>query len=288
MQITKQHKIIITILAVILTVFFFVKYNCEKVQQDVLEYGSGNNIEASYIVNSRIRNNSLYVDVIGPISKGTPFFCSEINFYVKDINGTTLGKSIIKDEEVFNSCGKHITFSTIIPNVTWKDRLCGIEIGMVLPYMYYSKNYVNNDKSNLHMYYKKCIKQNKEHNKRISDSFKMSFFNRVLYSLGLLDLHKYANSFISKQCITLELVKYILNDNYLKTSKSKSELDKRMKDKGLGGWACHFYVSNNILMMYIGGVEISAKGSDIDVKIARFDKYGKPILSQKIELPDKL
>lgn len=288
MQITKQQKIIIGVFAVILAIFLIVKYNCEKVKQEVLEYGSGDKIEVSYLINSRIRNNCLHVDVIGPISKGTPFYRSEINFYVKDKNGTTLGKSIIKDDEIFNSRGKHITFSTIIPNVTWKDRLCGIDMGMLLPYMYYSKNYVNNDKSNLHLYYKKCIKQNKEYNRRISDSFKMSFFNRVLYSLGLLDLHKYAESFISKQCITLELVKHILNDDYFKSSKSKSDLDKRMQNKGLGGFACHFYVDNNILMMYIGGVEISAKGSDIDVKIARFDKYGKPILSQKIELPDKI
>lgn len=153
MKYDKKIVIVGIIVLVILSVFLTIKYNCEKLHQDILMYGD-KDVSAVYLVNSKIRKDNLYLDIIGPISKGNVFIDSDINIEIKDNSGTTIGKSLVKDSEIFNTSGKHITFSAMIPNITWKDRLTGIKIDMLLSGKYIDKYCINNDMSNIKLYYK--------------------------------------------------------------------------------------------------------------------------------------
>lgn len=153
MKYDKKIVIVGIIVLVILSVFLTIKYNCEKLHQDILMYGD-KDVSAVYLVNSKIRKDNLYLDIIGPISKGNVFIDSDINIEIKDNSGTTIGKSLVKDSEIFNTSGKHITFSAMIPNITWKDRLAGIKIDMLLSGKYIDKYCINNDMSNIKLYYK--------------------------------------------------------------------------------------------------------------------------------------
>lgn len=153
MKYDKKIVIVGIIVLVILSVFLTIKYNCEKLHQDILMYGD-KDVSAVYLVNSKIRKDNLYLDIIGPISKGNVFIDSDINIEIKDNSGTTIGKSLVKDSEIFNTSGKHITFSAMIPNITWKDRLAGINIEMILSGKYIDKYCINNDMSNIKLYYK--------------------------------------------------------------------------------------------------------------------------------------
>ena len=138
MKYDKKIVIVEIIVLVILSVFLTIKYNCEKLHQDILMYGD-KDVSAVYLINSKIRKDNLYLDIIGPISKGNVFIDSDINIEIKDNSGTTIGKSLVKDSEIFNTSGKHITFSAMIPNITWKDRLAGIKIDMLLSGKYIDK-----------------------------------------------------------------------------------------------------------------------------------------------------
>lgn len=153
MKYDKKIVIVGIIVLVILSVFLTIKYNCEKLHQDILMYGD-KDVSAVYLVNSKIRKDNLYLDIIGPISKGNVFIDSNINIEIKDNSGTTIGKSLVKDSEIFNTSGKHITFSAMIPNITWKDRLAGIKIDMLLSEKYINNYCINNDMSNIKLYYK--------------------------------------------------------------------------------------------------------------------------------------
>lgn len=153
MKFDKKTVIVAIIVLIILSVFLIIKYNCEKLHQDILMYGD-KDVSAVYLVNSKIRKDNLYLDIIGPISKGNVFIDSDINIEIKDKSGTTIGKSLVKDSEIFNTSGKHITFSAMIPNITWKDRFAGINIEMILSGKYIDKYCINNDMSNIKLYYK--------------------------------------------------------------------------------------------------------------------------------------
>lgn len=153
MKLNKNQKIIGIVLLTILSIFLIIKYNCEKLHQDILMYGD-KDVSAVYLVNSKIRKDNLYLDIIGPISKGNVFVDSDINIEIKDNFGAIIGKYLVKDSEIFNTRGKHITFSAIIPNITWKDRLTGFKIDMILSGKYIDKYFINNDMSNIKLYYK--------------------------------------------------------------------------------------------------------------------------------------
>ncbi len=153
MKFDKKTIIVAIIVLLILSVFLIIKYNCEKLHQDILMYGD-KDVSAVYLVNSKIRKDNLYLDIIGPISKGNVFIDSDINIEIKDKSGTTIGKSLVKDSEIFNTSGKHITFSAMIPNITWKDRFAGINIEMILSGKYTNNYCINNDMSNIKLYYK--------------------------------------------------------------------------------------------------------------------------------------
>lgn len=149
-----NKKLIITLFSIFLlliSTILIVKYNCEKLHQEIMYFGE-DGIGATYLVNSKIRNNSLYIDAIGPISKVSYTIVDKdiyINLYVKSKDGINIGNINVINENINKQQNTHITFSTVIPNITWIDKLKSFELNIKMPYRYYSNNFINDDKSNL-------------------------------------------------------------------------------------------------------------------------------------------
>ena len=57
MKYDKKIVIVGIIVLVILSVFLTIKYNCEKLHQDILMYGD-KDVSAVYLVNSKIRKDN--------------------------------------------------------------------------------------------------------------------------------------------------------------------------------------------------------------------------------------
>lgn len=244
MKYDKKIVIVGIIVLVILSVFLTIKYNCEKLHQDILMYGD-KDVSAVYLVNSKIRKDNLYLDIIGPISKGNVFIDSDINIEIKDNSGTTIGKSLVKDSEIFNTRGKHITFSAMIPNITWKDRLAGINIEMILSGKYTNNYCINNDMSNLKLYYKgEKIKKDNYNTPKLNlyqMLFGRAWIRYRLYEQGRDEYGLY-------RAFTL-----------LKNSKVKnrSQLENILGQQGLGSYSDYFkFDAHNNIKIYIDDIEV--------------------------------
>lgn len=147
----KNRHILFTILLILLLfIFLIIKWNCEKLHQDIFHYSDN---KTTYLVNSKIKKNNLYLTVIGPISKGN-FSTHEITVEIKDKDGVILGQTNVKNVDIFNQKNEHIRFNAIIPNISWKDRLSSFDINITLPFKYYSPYYINNDMSNIELYHR--------------------------------------------------------------------------------------------------------------------------------------
>lgn len=232
MKYDKKIVIVGIIVLVILSVFLTIKYNCEKLHQDILMYGD-KDVSAVYLVNSKIRKDNLYLDIIGPISKGNVFIDSDINIEIKDNLGTTIGKSLIKDSEIFNTSGKHITFSAMIPNITWKDRLAGIKIEMILSEKYINNYCINNDMSNIKLYYKG---EKTNNNTKDLNWVKYQLWSQGLSYEGLIDAF-----------------------NVIKNTKikNKTELEKALTAHGVSDYSKFFsFDAQNNIKVYINDIPI--------------------------------
>lgn len=245
MKYDKKIVIVGIIVLVILSVFLTIKYNCEKLHQDILMYGD-KDVSAVYLVNSKIRKDNLYLDIIGPISKGNVFIDSDINIEIKDNAGTTIGKSLVKDSEIFNTSGKHITFSAMIPNITWKDRLTGIKIDMLLSGKYIDKYCINNDMSNIKLYYKGEKTKKDNYNTPKLNLYQMFFgkhwIRNRLEERGLSEYGLY-------RAFTL-----------LKNSKVKnrSQLENVLGQQGMLDYADNFkFDANSNIKIYVDNVEVT-------------------------------
>lgn len=259
MKYDKKIVIVGIIVLVILSVFLTIKYNCEKLHQDILMYGD-KDVSAVYLVNSKIRKDNLYLDIIGPISKGNVFIDSDINIEIKDNSGTTIGKSLVKDSEIFNTSGKHITFSAMIPNITWKDRLAGIKIEMILSEKYINNYCINNDMSNIKLYYKgEKIKKDNYNTPKLNlyqMFFTKSWVKSSLEHMGL-DYGELIEAFrIAKQS----------------GIKDKVSLTNALTKQGYGRYAefMKFDAQNNI-KVYINNVPVQISGGEVENQINFWD-----------------
>lgn len=261
MKYDKKIVIVGIIVLVILSVFLTIKYNCEKLHQDILMYGD-KDVSAVYLVNSKIRKDNLYLDIIGPISKGNVFIDSDINIEIKDNSGTTIGKSLVKDSEIFNTSGKHITFSAMIPNITWKDRLAGIKIDMLLSGKYIDKYCINNDMSNIKLYYKdNKINENENENieyKNIKPNFIIHLFQKI-------DQKSNPTTYIRNTLLVNGYnVEYLYEAFSLlkeKNVRNQTQLENILSNEGILDYAKFFkFDSQNNLRMYVNDVEIIPSG----------------------------
>lgn len=245
MKYDKKIVIVGIIVLVILSVFLTIKYNCEKLHQDILMYGD-KDVSAVYLVNSKIRKDNLYLDIIGPISKGNVFIDSDINIEIKDNLGTTIGKSLIKDSEIFNTSGKHITFSAMIPNITWKDRLAGIKIDMFLSRKYTDKYCINNDMSNIKLYYKgeKIKKDN-------CNTTKLNLY-QMLFGRAWIRYRLYEQG---RDEYGLYRAFTLLKSNKVK---NRSQLENVLSKQGLRDYEDYFkFDAHNNIKIYIDDIEVS-------------------------------
>ncbi len=255
MKLNKNQKIIGIVLLTILSIFLIIKYNCEKLHQDILMYGD-KDVSAVYLVNSKIRKDNLYLDIIGPISKGNVFVDSDINIEIKDNSGTTIGKYLVKDSEIFNTRGKHITFSAMIPNITLKDRLAGFKIDMILSRKYTDKYCINNDMSNIKLYYKgdKSTKdiQNTSKLNLYQMFFTKSWVKSSLEHMGL-DYEELITAFkIAKQS----------------EIKDRVSLIDALTEQGYGRYAEYMkYDAYNNVKVYVNNIPVEITENEIKNKI---------------------
>lgn len=257
MKYDKKIVIVGIIVLVILSVFLTIKYNCEKLHQDILMYGD-KDVSAVYLVNSKIRKDNLYLDIIGPISKGNVFIDSDINIEIKDNSGTTIGKSLVKDSEIFNTSGKHITFSAMIPNITWKDRLAGIKIEMILSEKYINNYCINNDMSNIKLYYKgEKIKKDNCNTTKLN-LYQMLFGRAwIRYRLEEQGLSEYG----LYRAFTL-----------LKNSKVKnrSQLENVLSKQGLLNYADNFkFDAHSNIKIYVDNVEVTPSNIEWETEFTK-------------------
>lgn len=269
MKYDKKIVIVGIIVLVILSVFLTIKYNCEKLHQDILMYGD-KDVSAVYLVNSKIRKDNLYLDIIGPISKGNVFIDSDINIEIKDNSGTTIGKSLVKDSEIFNTSGKHITFSAMIPNITWKDRLAGIKIDMLLSGKYINNCCINNDMSNIKLYYKG---EKTNNNTKDLNWVKYQLWSQGLSYEGLIDAF-----------------------NVIKNTKikNKTELEKALTAHGVSDYSKFFnFDAQNNIKVYINDIpidinKIQGESENVikDSKNGIFHKIKQTLFAPPKPLPD--
>lgn len=270
MKYDKKIVIVGIIVLVILSVFLTIKYNCEKLHQDILMYGD-KDVSAVYLVNSKIRKDNLYLDIIGPISKGNVFIDSDINIEIKDNLGTTIGKSLIKDSEIFNTSGKHITFSAMIPNITWKDRLAGIKIEMILSEKYINNYCINNDMSNIKLYYKG---EKTNNNTKDLNWVKYQLWSQGLSYEGLIDAF-----------------------NVIKNTKikNKTQLENVLEKQGMLNYSKFFnFDAQNNIKVYINDIPIDmnkiqgeSENTIKDNKNGIFHRIKQALIPKPIQSPDQ-
>ncbi len=263
MKLNKNQIIIGIVLLTILSIFLIIKHSCEKLHQDILMYGD-KDVSAVYLVNSKIRKDNLYLDIIGPISKGNVFIDSDINIEIKDNFGAIIGKYLVKDSEIFNTRGKHITFSAIIPNITWKDKLTGFKIDMFLSRKYTDKYCINNDMSNIKLYYK-AEKINKNDNKRLKNKKRSNKPNPIVQFFQKIDQKICPTSFVKNALLYKHYDPEDLYGAYSllkrKNVKNKVQLEEKLGSQGMGDYAKFFkFDKQNNLRMYVEGVEVVPSG----------------------------
>lgn len=254
MKFDKKTVIVAIIVLIILSVFLIIKYNCEKLHQDILMYGD-KDVSAVYLVNSKIRKDNLYLDIIGPISKGNVFIDSDINIEIKDNLGAIIGKYLVKDSEIFNTRGKHITFSAMIPNITWKDRLAGIKIDMLLSGKYIDKYCINNDMSNIKLYYK-VDKPTKDIQNTPKLNLYQMFFTEDWAKYEMMKRHLNYNELIE-------------SFNLIKNSgiKNKTQLENVLARRGLEEYSDFFkFDAHNDIKVYINDIPVDISKTSVETK----------------------
>lgn len=248
MKLNKNQKIIGILLLTILSIFLTIKYNCEKLHQDII-CCSSNGITTSFLVVSKIKHNNLCINVIGPIVKQRYIPNSDISLEVKDKNNVTIGKSIIKSDEIFYTYGKNISFSTIIPNINWRERLfSNLQIGVLTTTEYFDESCVNhNNLDYLNSYNQLGLYQ--------------QFYKKFFYKSWLDNFLKDRGESSYALYQTMKLVKS-------KGVKNKSQLEQVLGEQGLANYKDYFvFDSKNNVKVFINGMEIMPSDVDGESKV---------------------
>lgn len=147
----KKEKVIYTTVFIFFALCFgILKYIGEKVHEDILYIGT-EEYGVNYLLRSQIKKGNLHIDYTGPIVKESyyalndNFIKNNFNITIRDKKGLILAKQKINPDNIDMRINEHIILNAVIPDISWIDRIKGLDIKLTIPKIIMDNTYVNDD-----------------------------------------------------------------------------------------------------------------------------------------------